>query len=217
MPGERTELASRSGTVSAIVPPLSVLAVEAVARVGVGGYVILYVSVAASWVGFPIVGAGALAAAGVLASEGELNLWVVIGVATTAAWTGGYIGYLIGARAGDAVAGRPGRWRRQRQNAITVGERIYRRWGRFAVFVTPTWVSGALRMPRNTFLAWNALAALLSTCIATLGAYGIGAAVLGQLSARRGTIALAVAAVALTAIAVAVQRHHRSLSRGEQD
>ena len=50
-----------------------------------------------------------------------------------------------------------------------------------------------LRMPRNTFLAWNALAALVSTCI---GAHGIGAAVLGQLSARRGTIALAVAALA---------------------
>jgi membrane protein DedA with SNARE-associated domain len=196
---------------------LAVLAVQAVAHVGVGGYVILYLSVAASWVGVPIVGVGVLAAAGVLASEGELNLWLVIGVATVAAWTGGYVGYLIGARAGHAVAERPGRWQRQRQHAIKVGERIYRRWGRFAVFVTPTWVSGALRMPPNTFLAWNALAALVSTCIATLGAYGIGAAVLGQLSARRGTIALAVATVALTAIAVAVLRHHRSLPDGEQE
>ena len=71
------------------------------------------------------------------------------------------------------------------------GSRFYRRWGRFAVFATPTWVSGALQMPRNRFLVWNALAAILSTCIATLGAYGIGTAILGQLSARRGTIALA--------------------------
>lgn len=73
------------------------------AHAGVGGYVILYLSVAASWVGVPIVGAGVLAAAGVLASEGELNLWLVIGVATIAVWTGGYIRYLIGAR--RAVAG----------------------------------------------------------------------------------------------------------------
>ncbi len=196
--------------------PLSVLVMVAVARTGVGGYVILYLGVAASWVGVPIVGASVLAAAGVLASEGELNLWLVIVVATVAAWTGGYVGYLIGARAGDAVSERPGRWQRQRQQAIKAGERIYRRWGRLAVFVTPTWVSGALRMPRNTFLAWNALAAIISTCIATLGAYGIGTALLGQLSARRGTIALAVAALTLTAIALALLRRRRSLSNEDQ-
>ena len=59
-------------------------------------------------------------------------------------------------------------------------------------------------MPRRTFLVWNALAALVSTCIAALGAYGIGAAVIGQLSARRGTLALAVAAFALLAVAIAI-------------
>ena len=84
------------------------------------------------------------------------------------------------------------------------------------MFVTPTWVSGVLRMPRNTFLAWNAFAAIVSTCIATLGAYGIGTAVLGQLPARRGKIALAVAAITLTAIAVAVLRRRRALPNGEQ-
>jgi membrane protein DedA with SNARE-associated domain len=87
---------------------------------------------------------------------------------------------------------------------MAAGERVYRRWGRLAVFLTPTWVSGALRMPRRTFLVWNALAALVSTCIAELGAYGIGTALIGQLSARRGTVALAVAALALIAVAVAV-------------
>ena len=134
----------------------------------------------------------------------------MIVVATVAAWTGGYVGYLIGVRAGDAISDRPGRRQRQRERAMKVGERIYRRWGRLAVFATPTWVSGALRMPRNRFLAWNALAAIASTCVATLGAYGIGTAVLGQLSARRGTIALAVAGLTLIAIAVAVVRRHRS-------
>ena len=88
------------------------------AQTGVVGYVLLYLGVAASWVGIPIVGAGVLAAAGVLASEGELNLWLVIVVATVAAWTGGYVGYLIGIRAGDAVSDRPGRWQRQRRRAM---------------------------------------------------------------------------------------------------
>jgi membrane protein DedA with SNARE-associated domain len=79
------------------------------------------------------------------------------------------------------------------------------------VFATPTWVSGALGMPRNTFLAWNALAAIASTCTATLGAYGIGAAVLGQLSAKRGTIALGVAALTLIIVTVGAVRHRRSI------
>ena len=196
--------------------PVSVLVLDAVAQTGVAGYVFLYLGVAASWVGIPIVGAGVLAAAGILASEGELNLWLVIVVATVGAWTGGYAGYLIGIRAGDAVSDSPGRWQRQRRQAMTAGERIYRRWGRLAVFVTPTWVSGALRMPRNTFLVWNALAAIASTCIATLGAYGIGAAVLGRLSARRGTIALAIAALVLAALAAAVLRRRRSPPNGQQ-
>ena len=189
--------------------------VVGVTQTGVVGYVVLYLGVAASWVGIPIIGAGVLAAAGVLASEGELNLWLVIAVATVAAWTGGYVGYLIGVRAGDAVSDRPGRWHRQRRHAMIVGERIYRRWGRLAVFVTPTWVSGALRMPRNTFLVWNAFAAIASTFIATLGAYGIGAAVLGRLSARRGTIALVIAGLTLAALATAALRRRRSPRSGE--
>jgi membrane protein DedA with SNARE-associated domain len=198
------------------VHPMSVLVLDAVAQTGAAGYVFLYLGVAASWVGVPIVGAGVLAAAGVLASEGELNLWLVLVVATLAAWTGGYVGYLIGIRAGDAVSDRPGRWQRQRRRAMRAGERIYRRWGRLAVFATPTWVSGALRMPRNTFLVWNALAAIASTCIATLGAYGIGTAVLGRLSTSRRTIALAIALLTLAVVAVVLLRRRRSPRNGEQ-
>jgi membrane protein DedA with SNARE-associated domain len=59
-----------------------------VTQAGIGGYVVLYIGVAASWIGIPIIGAGVLAAAGVLASEGELNIWIVIVVATAAAWMG---------------------------------------------------------------------------------------------------------------------------------
>jgi membrane protein DedA with SNARE-associated domain len=195
---------------SAAVLVLSAAAAGVVAHAGVGGYVILYGAVAASWVGVPIVGASFLAAAGVLASEGELDLWLVITVATIAAWTGGYVGYLIGVRAGSAVSSRPGRWRHQRRRAMTAGERIYTRWGPVAVFVTPTWVSGALGMPRIRFLVWNALAATASTLIATLGAYGIGAAVLGQLSARRGTTALVIAALACVTVIVLIVRHRRT-------
>ena len=193
---------------------MSLLVVVGVAHTGVVGYVALYLSVAASWVGIPLIGAGVLAAAGVLASEGELNLWLVIAVAPAAAWTGGYVVYLIGVRAGDAVSDR----RPLASRALARDDRWRADvppWGRLAVFVTPTWVSGALRMPRNTFLVWNALAAFASTFVATLGAYGIGAAVLGTLSARRGTIALVIAGLTLAALATAALGRRRSPRSGE--
>jgi membrane protein DedA with SNARE-associated domain len=127
-------------------------------------------------------------------------------VAIVAAWTGGYVGYWLGLRGGSAVSRSEGPWQRQRRRTMLAGERLYRRWGRLAVFVTPTWVSGAMRMPRNTFLRWKALAAIVSTCIAALGAYGVGAALLGQLSAKRGALALAVAAITAGAVGIAVRR-----------
>jgi membrane protein DedA with SNARE-associated domain len=65
-------------------------------------------------------------------------------------------------------------------------------------------------MPRRSFLLWNGLAALVSTAIAALGAYGIGAALVGQLSARRGVIALAVAAVTLVGVAIAGYRRRQA-------
>ena len=131
--------------------------IATVAQAGLGGDVIQYFAVAASWIGIPIVGVRALSAAGVHASEGELDIWLVIVVATFAAWTGGYVGYWLGGRAGAAVTDHDGRWQRERRQAMAAGERVYRRWGRLAAFVTPTWVSGALRMPRGMFLLWNAL------------------------------------------------------------
>jgi membrane protein DedA with SNARE-associated domain len=108
-------------------------------------YTILFAGVAASWIGIPIVGGAVLAAAGALAGDGQLDVWLVVLVATAGAWTGGYVGYLLGARAGDALTSRRGRWPRQRRRALELGQRFYRRWGPLGVFLTSTWVSGALR------------------------------------------------------------------------
>ncbi len=45
-------------------------------------YVALFVAVAASWAGVPVIGATALGLAGVAASQGKLNLAVVVVVST---------------------------------------------------------------------------------------------------------------------------------------
>jgi hypothetical protein len=82
-----------------------------------GSYLVLLLGVAASWIGVPLVGGAVLATAGVLASDGQLDVWLVLLVAAMGAWSGGYIGYLIGVRAGVALISRPGRWQRQRRHA----------------------------------------------------------------------------------------------------
>jgi membrane protein DedA with SNARE-associated domain len=177
-------------------------------------YTILFGGVAVSWIGVPIVGGAALATAGILASDGHLNVWLVVVTAAAAAWIGGYAGYVLGARAGDALASRPGRWQRQRRRALNVGQRFYRRWGPLAVFLTPTWVSGALRMPRNSFLIWNAFAAIVSSLVAVFGAYAVVSALLDQLSAGYTPIALAVV-FAAAAVAGFAMYHRRA--RGPAD
>jgi membrane protein DedA with SNARE-associated domain len=169
-------------------------------------YTILFAGVAASWIGIPIVGGAVLAAAGVLAGDGQLDVRLVVLVATAAAWSGGYVGYLLGARAGDALRSRPGRWARQRHRALELGRRFYGRWGPLGVFLTPTWVSGALRMRRGSFLIWNAAAAIVSTLVTVFGAYAIASAVLCQLSGWRSLAALALAAAAVTAAGLAIHR-----------
>lgn len=177
-------------------------------------YTILFAGVAASWVGLPIVGGAMLAGAGVLAGEGQLDIWLVIAVAALAAWTGGYLGYLLGARAGHALTVREGRWHRQRRRAMRTGERFYRRWGPLAVFLTPTWVAGALRMPRNSFLIWNAMAAIISSLVAVFGAYAIARAILGHAMGSAGLMGLAAAGFGAAAGGLLLYRRHRR-SHGE--
>jgi membrane protein DedA with SNARE-associated domain len=182
-----------------------------IAAVGPGelwSYLMLFVGVAASWIGIPIVGGAVLAAAGVLAGQGELDVWLVLLVAAAGAWFGGYMGYLIGVRAGAALITRPGRWQRQRRRALRHGARFYRRWGPVAVFLTPSWVSGALRMPRRAFLIWNAAAAGVSSLLAVFGAYTVAHAILGQLSAGRGLLAAAAVTAAASAGGILIYRRH---------
>ena len=182
-----------------------------IAVVGAGelwSYLVLFVGVAASWIGIPIVGGAALATSGFLAGQGELDVWLVVFVAAVGAWSGGYVGYLIGVQAGAALITRPGRWQRQRRRAMRLGERFYRRWGPLAVFLTPAWVSGALRMRRRSFLIWNAAAAGVSSLLTVFGAYAIGHAVLGQLSAGRGLLAAVAVTATATAGGVLIYRRH---------
>src|SRR5205807_10309629 len=113
-----------------------------------------------------VAGETALITGGVLASQGKLQIEVVIAVAAAAAILGDNIGYLIGRKGGRWILERPGRFERQRSDVITLGEPFFAKHGPKAVFfgrfvlglrVWASWLAGATHMRWRDFFLWNAL------------------------------------------------------------
>lgn len=177
-------------------------------------YVALFVAVAASWAGVPFIGATALGAAGVAASQGKLNLAVVVVVATAAGEVGGLIGYAIGNRWGRQLLERPGKHQAGRQRMVERGEQAYARWGRLAVFFTPAIVSGTAKMRHGQFVVWNLLASLGFAVSVGASSYGIGRLCTGHYTPRDiATLVIGIAVGALVTV-LYVRHHRREVSRG---
>ena len=116
--------------------------------------------------GIPSPGETALVAAAVLASQGKLQIWLVILIGVSSAILGDNIGYLLGRRYGRSVFTAPGPFMHHRVNAIRAGDKFFERHGAKAVFVgrwialvrlATAWLAGINRMPFKHFFFWNAL------------------------------------------------------------
>jgi membrane protein DedA with SNARE-associated domain len=145
-------------------------------------YLLLFLAVAASWAGVPFIGATALGAAALAASQGRLNLALVVGVATVAGEVGGLIGYAVGDRWGQFLLERPGKHQEGRRRMVEKGERAYAKWGRLAVFFTPAVVSGAAKMRHGQFVLWNLVASFAFAVSVAASAFGVGRVVTGHVS-----------------------------------
>jgi membrane protein DedA with SNARE-associated domain len=170
-------------------------------------YLLLFVAVAASWAGVPFIGATALGAAAVAASQGRLNLAVVVGVATVAGEVGGLIGYAVGDRWGQILLERPGKHQEGRRKIVEKGERAYARWGRLAVFFTPAVVSGTAKMRHGQFVLWNLIASFAFAVSVAASAFGIGRVVTGHTSPR--DIVTLLVGLAVGALVMVWFVHHR--------
>jgi membrane protein DedA with SNARE-associated domain len=172
-------------------------------------YVALFVLVTASWAGVPFIGATAAGAAGVAASQGRLNVAVVIIVTVIAGEVGGLIGYGVGNRFGRRLLERPGRHQAGRVKLVERGEAAYAKWGRLAVFFTPSVVSGTAHMPFAQFVLWNLIDSVSFAVSVVASAYGLGRVVTGHTSPR--DIAFLVIGLAAGAVFVLLlaRRHHR--------
>jgi membrane protein DedA with SNARE-associated domain len=141
---------------------------------GVGAYVVLFVAAAAGYMGIPLIGTAVIGFAAVLASQGRLNIVAVLAAAAIGCEIGGLDGYKIGGRWGRQLVEHPGPGLEWRKKAVVKGEQAYRRWGRAAVFVTPSIVSGVLAMNFRQFAVWNFLAGTVFVVAVGSGAYGAG-------------------------------------------
>jgi membrane-associated protein len=178
-------------------------------------YIALFIAVAASWAGVPFIGAAALGAAGVAASQGRLDLPLIIVVSTAAGEVGGLIGYAIGNRWGRRILERPGKHQEGRQKMVDRGERAYERWGRLAVFFTPAIVSGTAKMDHGEFVLWNLVASLAFTVSVAASWFGLGKLFTGSHSAHDiGTLVVGLVVGALVMVLfVRLRRRRRSAAR----
>jgi membrane protein DedA with SNARE-associated domain len=147
---------------------------------GAWAYLAVFALMALTFIGIPAVGPAVVGWAAVLASQGKLNLVAVLIVAALGAEAGGLIGYAIGARWGRTLLDHPGPWQERRRNAVAGAEAVYAKWGRLAVFVTPTLISGVLRMKYSQFVVWNFVVGSVYVLSVGPAAYGAGKVVANE-------------------------------------
>jgi membrane protein DedA with SNARE-associated domain len=116
--------------------------------------------------GVPSPGETALVLAAVLASQGKLEIWLVLVIGVASAIAGDNIGYLLGRHFGREVLEHPGPFHRRRLEVIAAGDRFFARHGPKAVFFArwvalvrfaAAWLAGINEMPFGQFFFYNAL------------------------------------------------------------
>jgi membrane protein DedA with SNARE-associated domain len=193
---------------------LALLNVEHLVRVA--GYPLLFLIVMSESSGLPVPGETGLITAAVLASQGNLSIWLVIPLAAAGAIVGDNIGYVIGRKGGRWLLERPGAFARQRKEVLLVGEPFFERHGPKAVFfgrfllglrVWASWLAGATRMHWRSFVLWNALGGIAWATAIGLIAYFLGHSASHAIEAF-GIYGLVAAVVALVGFVV-MHRHGR--------
>jgi membrane protein DedA with SNARE-associated domain len=115
-------------------------------------YLILFALVAVMGAGLPGPGDAALIAAGTLAGEGSLNIWIVLATAMAAWMLGSVVGYLIGVRGGRALLDHPGHFEKSRRKLLAKGDRAFARYEFVASVTMPAFVSGLFRVRFFVFI-----------------------------------------------------------------
>ena len=189
------------------------------------GLFILFLLVAMESAGIPLPGETALVAAGVLASQGDMSIVTVIGVAAVAAIAGDNVGYWAGRLGGRALLERWSFLERHASRVLPWSERFFQRHGGKTIFlarfiavlrVTAAWLAGISKMHWWLFFLWNAAGGIVWAVTVGLVAYYAGHAAAAAIS-RYGLIA-GVAIVVLLVVGAFVFRFvRRRMLRAESE
>jgi membrane protein DedA with SNARE-associated domain len=168
--------------------------------------------------GVPSPGETALVLAAVLASQGKLQIWLVILIGVSSAILGDNVGYLLGRRFGRDLLEARGPFRRRRVAVIAVGDRFFDKHGAKAVFFArwialvrfaAAWLAGINEMPWSQFFFWNALGGITWGVTYGLVGYFAGSAAADAISSF-GIYAAAALAVLFAAYLYYKLREHRA-------
>jgi membrane-associated protein len=141
--------------------------------------------------GVPSPGETALVLAAVLASQGKLQIWLVILIGVCSAIVGDNIGYLLGRRLGRDVLEANGPFYEHRLEIIDTGDRFFAKHGPKAVFLArwialvrfaAAWLAGINHMRFPEFFFWNALGGITWGVTYGLVGYFAGSAAADALS-----------------------------------
>ena len=109
-------------------------------------YIIMFVFVAILGFGLPGPGDASLIAAGTLAGEGRLNVWIVLALGMIAWMLGSVAGYAFGIHGGRRLLDHPGRLEKSRGKLLAKGDRAFGRYNFLASVTMPAFVSGIFRV-----------------------------------------------------------------------
>ena len=115
-------------------------------------YIIMFVFVTTMGFGLPALGDASLIAAGTLAGEGRLNLWIVLGLAITAWMLGSVAGYAVGSSGGRALLDHSGPLEKSRRKLLAKGDHAFGGHTFVASVTMPAFVSGIFRVPIWVFI-----------------------------------------------------------------
>ena len=166
-------------------------------------YVVLFVFVTILGAGLPGLGDASLIAAGTLAGEGKLNVWIVLATGMVAWMLGSVIGFEIGWHEGRPLLDHPGRLEDRRKKLLAKGDRAFGRHTFAASVTLPAFVSGIFRVRFWLFLLGALVAGIFWVGMYVGLSYLLGEEVAKRIGAA-GTKAL-IWVIALVVIGLAIR------------
>jgi membrane-associated protein len=204
------------------------MTVELAALIGVSsglGY-LLPAIIGLESMGIPSPGETALILAAVLASQGKLQIELVLLIGIASAIIGDNIGYLLGRHFGRDVLTAPGPLHQRRRMLIAVGDRFFDKHGAKAVFfgrwvalvrIAAAWLAGINHMRFRVFFFWNALGGITWGLAFGLAGY-FGGHAAAHLIEQFGIIAaITLAVVVVVAVVVVRVRERRAHAHAEAE